>query len=436
VTAPKGAGPGSAATDLEARETVGIGNAAVSKAKSSEPQAVAFHPLADLFPLLEGVDFEELVADVRAYGVREPIVLYQGHILDGRNRYRATQAAGIECPTRVFDGADPVGFVISLNLKRRHLSESQRAMVAAKLANIRLGENQHTIGSANLPTHRAADLLNVSERTVRHAREVRESGAPELVRAVETGTVSVRAAADIASQPIDEQREIVARGEREILQAAAEIRARKMEVRRAERLARVAAQADAGPLPRGRKYPLVLADPPWRFQFSASSSRAVENHYETMSLEEICALPVAEIMTSIGVLFLVVPSAILEQAFEVIRRWGLTYKTDCVWDKTDGPGQGHYFRQQHETVLLAVRGDMPTPHENARPPSVFRAPRGEHSEKPDKLYEMIERMYPDLPKLELFARKRRPGWEVWGNEAPAAEPEDDLAIPGFLRRAP
>lgn len=95
------------------------------------------HPAADLFPLIQGVEFDdELVADIAANGVREPVVLHDGKILDGRNRHRAAIAAGVDCPTREYDGDDPVGFVISANLRRRHLNESQRAMIADMLATL------------------------------------------------------------------------------------------------------------------------------------------------------------------------------------------------------------------------------------------------------------------------------------------------------------
>jgi ParB-like chromosome segregation protein Spo0J len=162
---------------------------------------LSFHPLADIFPLMEGAEFDELVVDIRAHGVREPIWLYEGKILDGRNRYRAARIAGVPCPTRVYDeGNDPIAFVISLNLKRRHLDESQRAMVAAKLATLAHGQRQ-TGQLAGVPTQgEAADLLNVSERSVRRAVEVREHGTPDLIQAVEAGRVRVSVAADIAAE--------------------------------------------------------------------------------------------------------------------------------------------------------------------------------------------------------------------------------------------
>jgi N6-adenosine-specific RNA methylase IME4 len=376
---------------------------------------IAFHPLADIFPLLEGAEFEELVADIRTQGLHEPIVLHEGKILDGRNRFRASRKAGVVPRFETYSGSDPLGYVISLNLKRRHLDESQRAMVAAKLASLKLGANQHSEG---LPIGRASELLNVGERSVARAREVQEHGAPELVRAVEQGNVSVSAAADVASCSLEEQQELVARGAADILRKAQQLRAAATEQRRAERIARaVELSARNAPLPDDRKYPLILADPPWRYDFSMTSTRAIEANYPTMTLEEICGLPVSNLAAPIAVLFLWVPPAILEKGFTVIRAWGFTYCTGSVWKK-DRIGAGFYFRQQHEHLLVASRGDLPAPPPPARPPSVFDAPRGEHSEKPDEAYKIIEAMYPELPKVELFARRARPGWACWGNEMP------------------
>jgi ParB-like chromosome segregation protein Spo0J len=223
-----------------------------------------FHPLADIFPLIDGAEFDELVGDVREHGLREPIVMFEDMVLDGRNRYRACEAAGVEPTFTVYTGDDPISYVISLNLRRRHLDESQRAMVAAKLATLKLGDNQHSEG---LPIGRSSELLNVGERSVARAREVIDRGATELVQAVERGRVSVSAAADIATQPIEEQREIVARGEREILRAAQDIRARKAEIRRAERIERLAVTCNQNPpFPSDRRYAVLYADPPWHFQ--------------------------------------------------------------------------------------------------------------------------------------------------------------------------
>jgi len=220
----------------------------------------SFHPLADVFPLMSDAELADLTADIREHGLREPIWLHEGKILDGRNRYRACIAADLEPEFRDFEGDDPVSFVVSLNLKRRHLNESQRAMVAAKIANLAVGSNQHVArithdpatgetfdppfanASANLrrPTAKeAGELLNVGTRSIESARSVVERGAPELVSAVERGEVSVSAAADVARLPKDEQREIVARGEEEIIAKANAIRRERKAQVKAEREAKV-----------------------------------------------------------------------------------------------------------------------------------------------------------------------------------------------------
>jgi N6-adenosine-specific RNA methylase IME4 len=394
-----------------------------------------FHPLATLFPLLDGAGFDELVADIRIHGIREPIVLFEGKILDGRNRYRACIEAGVEPTFTVYQGDDPIAYVISLNLRRRHLDESQRAMVAAKLATLKLGDNQHSEGPS---IEEASRLLNVGHASVERAKTVQRAGAPELVHAVEQGVVSVSAAADVATLPAQEQREIVARGEREILEAAKAIRGEKARERYAARMARnIEISARNSPIELGQRYPVILADPPWNYRLyneKSGSSRAAAEHYPTMTMNEICALPVSNLATDAAALFLWTTAPHLQESFQALAAWGFEYKTNAVWVK-DKIGLGFFIRGQHELMLIATRGDMPSPLPANRPPSVITAPRREHSRKPDEAYEMIERMYRQLPKIELFARQARPGWEVWGNEVGAEIGPDD-GIPDFLRRTP
>jgi N6-adenosine-specific RNA methylase IME4 len=326
--------------------------------------ALEFHPVANIFPLVEDAEFDELVADIRQHGLHEPIVVYEDKILDGRNRYRACQAAGTEPAFTAYTGADPVSYVVSLNLRRRHLSESQRALVAAKLAILGHGVRQSGKFAAVPTQGEAAALLNISERSVRSAREVHEHGAPELVRAVERGAISVSAAADMATLPAQEQREIVARGEREILEAAKAIRGEKAKERYAARMARnLDISARNSPIELGQRYPVILADPPWNYRLyneESGSSRAAAEQYPTMPLYEICALPVSHLATDAAVLFLWTTAPHLQESFQALAAWGFEYKTNAVWVK-DKIGLGHFIRGQHELLLVATRGEMPWP---------------------------------------------------------------------------
>lgn len=94
---------------------------------TEENMDLQFHPIANCFPLIDGTEFDELVDDIRHNGVREPVILFEGLILDGRNRYRASKIAEVDCPLEIYDGPDPVGYAVSLNLRRRHMTEGQRA---------------------------------------------------------------------------------------------------------------------------------------------------------------------------------------------------------------------------------------------------------------------------------------------------------------------
>jgi len=190
------------------------------------------HPVADLFPLMRGQAFQELVADIRQNGLREPILCdAKGRILDGRNRYRVCLEAGVEPRFVTWEGkGSPAELSLSLNLHRRHLGESQRAVVAARLAKLlqatrpARGANLHH--AKLLRSHdQAAAAVNVSRRLLMHASKVLNDGGAKLLAAVESGTVTVSTASLLAGLPKEEQERVVAGGDRAIAAKARELRA-------------------------------------------------------------------------------------------------------------------------------------------------------------------------------------------------------------------
>jgi N6-adenosine-specific RNA methylase IME4 len=166
-------------------------------------------------------------------------------------------------------------------------------------------------------------------------------------------------------------------------------------------------------LPTHRSFRVILADPPWRYN-DLGHTRRIDKKYPVLSPDEIKALPVETCAADDAVLFLWSTSPFLPDALSVMAHWGFTYKSSCVWDK-EVFGMGHYWRIRHEFVLLGVRGKPGTAHVHDLP-SVIVSRRGAHSRKPEELYVHIERMYPRAKRLELFARRTRPGWDSWGNE--------------------
>ena len=192
------------------------------------------------------------------------------------------------------------------------------------------------------------------------------------------------------------------------------------EVRRSARITRIETIA-RGNAPLGsvaERFPVIYADPPWRYEHGPGVAGAAEGHYPTMAIEEICSLPVGDVATPDSMLFLWATSPKLAEAMRAIEAWGFTYRTSAVWIK-DRAALGHYFRQRHELLLVAARGTVITPAPKDRRDSVFEVPRGKHSEKPAAVAEWIESAYPTLPRIELFARSSRPGWAAWGNQAGA-----------------
>lgn len=174
---------------------------------------------------------------------------------------------------------------------------------------------------------------------------------------------------------------------------------------------------DAPEFPDG-EFDLIYADPPWSYDRGGEPTTDVEQHYDTMSTDDIAALdpPAADDC----VLYLWSTSPHLPEAIRVCRSWGFEYKTSAVWDK-GGYGPGSWYRVNHELLLVGAKGDASPPETDNQPGSVYQAPRGDHSAKPADVRRDIERMWPDARKLELFSRDGRTGWKMWGDEVPEYE---------------
>lgn len=168
------------------------------------------------------------------------------------------------------------------------------------------------------------------------------------------------------------------------------------------------------PLPEG-KYDVILADPPWSYgdKQNIDSLGGAEKHYPTMSIDELCQLDIPS--ADNAVLFLWVTSPLLDECWPVIESWGFEYKTSFIWDKVKH-NMGHYNSVRHEFLLVCTKGSL-TPDNKVLFDSVITEERSDkHSEKPQKVYEIIETIYPNRKYLELFSRNTRKGWKGWGNE--------------------
>lgn len=161
------------------------------------------------------------------------------------------------------------------------------------------------------------------------------------------------------------------------------------------------------------EFDVIYADPPWRYDFSKSKTRKIENQYPTMTVAELCALKVPSAKNSVLYLWATAPK--LLEALEVMKAWGFEYKTQAVWDKQI-QGMGYWFRGQHELLLVGVKGSFSPPKETRRISSVISEKRTKHSKKPDIIRNQIKSWFPYALCLELFARDPAWGWTCFGNE--------------------
>ncbi len=352
-----------------------------------------------LLPDLAPDEYAALKADIAKRGVQVPVEYDEkGAILDGHHRVRACTELGIfDWPRVTRSGMTEQqkrAHVISLNLARRHLNESQRAMVAAKLANMPKGANQYDskmdaqICAPVMSQNDAAELLNVSRRAVQTARVVLEEASPEIVEKVERGELAVsRAAKEVRRDQVREQnRKLVQQTAPPVVVAA------------------------------NTRFATLVIDPPWDWgdEGDADQFGRARPTYSTMSFAEIRDLPIAEMAEPNAHIYLWITNRSLPKGFALLEAWGFRYVTMLTWCKPHF-GMGNYFRGSTEHVLFGVRGSLPLLRNDVG--TWFTAPRGErHSAKPDSFYSLVETCSPG-PWLEMFARSQRPGWQVWGAEA-------------------
>jgi len=371
------------------------------------------HPVANLFPLMVGDDFAALAEDVKSNGLLEPIWLHpDGRIVDGRNRYKACRAVDVEPSFRTWSGEGSlVEFVVSLNLHRRHLTAGQKAMLGAEV------EEALAVEVEQRRRERIAEARSEPEMAQRVAPSQKEDREARAQAAKATGS-NRQYVSDAKKLKADrpDLAEQVKSGGMSIPEAKKAINTEKVQAKRVGQRERTAALAAREVPAVDRKYAVVYADPPWRYDFSSTDARAIENQYPTMDTDAIAALDVPA--ADDAVLFMWATNPKLTQAFEVLHGWGFEYVTNMVWVK-DRIGMGYYARSRHEMLLIAKRGQLATPEPSNRPDSVIEAARTKHSAKPEVVYELLDRMYPGLPKLEMFCREPRDGWDAWGNEVAA-----------------
>lgn len=380
------------------------------------------HPAANSFPMMDAKRFAELVGDIRANGLQCPITICEGMVLDGRNRYAACDELGIEPSTQEFVG-DPWAYVWSLNGQRRDLSDDQRAQIwiFVNAQSERWREERARIAAeANRKRAEAAKEQHavsrpwageeMSEMVVVQSVQAPSESERAPSRAAQATAAGVNAGSIARAEALEAARPDLAE----------KVRTGEMKPAEARRQAKKDAVSEKVSALPDDKYVVVYADPPWAYNDKqggeiSESYGAAEKHYPSMTLAELSVLGVREISAEDSVLFLWATSPLLPDALTLVKAWGFTYKASFVWDKVKH-NMGHYNSVRHEFLLICTRGSC-TPQNSKLYDSVQSIERTKHSEKPEFFREIIETLYPQGKRIELFARKRVDGWCSWGNEA-------------------
>ena len=369
-----------------------------------------------LIPALSPEEYNLLESNVLADGIREPLILWQGVIVDGHNRYEIAQKHGLEFQTveRKFSGRNAVIEWMILNqLGRRNLSNYQRSLLAIRMKpifekraemNLHLSPGQGVKGcqnsdKVNIDTKKElAKLADVSHDTIARVQKIEDKATPLLKNKLIAGTISI----DKAYQEVRKIEKIQA-VERNIDEQSG---------KPSESIDIFSTQ---------KKYSIIYADPAWTYGKWENGLRNPSLHYPVMTTDSIAALPIPEIAADNCILFIWVTYPLLPEALEVIKAWGFTYKTvGFVWVKKNKNsdsnffGLGNWTRANSEICIIGIKGKID--RLDASISQVIESPIEGHSKKPDIVRSLITKLVGDLPKIELFSRTKTDRWDCWGNE--------------------
>jgi N6-adenosine-specific RNA methylase IME4 len=399
--------------------------------------------LPDRIRALRPEAVSELSESMRERGLINPITLRPRedgigfYMIAGRHRYEAARTLKWETiPAIVLEGIDAVEAElceIDENLIRVDLSPAEQAAHHARRKELyqqkhpetrhggdRKGEgSSRQVGDLNERyTKEAAKKTGESERTIQRVVK-RGEAIPHVAELAHTSLDKGEELDALAKLAPDRQAQLIERAK------AGEKVSAKTEPKKARREEREAelgqAQAAGNLALPDKRYGVILADPEWRFEplsRETGMDRAADNHYSTSLLDVIKERDVPSIAADDCVLFLWATVPMLPQALEVMEAWGFDYRSHVIWFKPIA-GTGYWFRNKHELLLVGVKGDVPAPAMGTQWGSLMTGEAGRHSAKPDWQYHLAEMFYPNLPKIELNARRCRPGWDSWGLDGPA-----------------
>ena len=375
----------------------------------------------DLIPPIGNEEVQLLEKSLLNEGCRDPLVVWEGILVDGHNRHCICTKYGIpyNVVERHFSNRDEAkSWIINNQLARRNLTPEQRNYLIGKQYRERKAQGVRT----DLTSHQNEEKLTTAEKVAKEHKigKATVERAAKFAEAVDT--IAENVGEDVRHKILGREINLTAKDVQRVVSMEPEqqkqviekiVTGRAKSVVDARRQLRKNEVREAPPLE--GKYRVIYADPPWKYGDERDgSTTGATDHYPTMSIQELCELPVRDIAEENAVLFLWVTSPLLEECFEVIKAWGFKYKSSFVWDKVRH-NMGHYNSVRHELLLVCTRGSC-TPDEVKLFDSVQSIERTEHSKKPEEFRDIIDTLYTHGNKIELFARRPVEGWEVWGNE--------------------